>query len=149
MNTAPYVVGSQTSKAAALSIASHLSPMRAKVFEAILNNPRGEGATCDEIEMLTGLKHQSASPRLRELEKLGLVRESGKTRKTSTNHEAIVWEWTGVFPDSVQLSIFGGKPSKKTPTKSQKKQAAARLRATFNTLGADPNILSVVEWLES
>lgn len=51
---------------------------------------RRGGATCDELEAATGLRHQTCSPRLTELRRMGLIREGG-ARKTRSGRWATVW----------------------------------------------------------
>ena len=62
----------------------------------LLCSLRSHGATCDEIEERTGMKHQTVGPRLLELRKLGLVvaaLHDGKAveRKTRGGRKATVW----------------------------------------------------------
>jgi hypothetical protein len=54
------------------------------------------GATDDEIEIATGLSHQNASARRRELVLRGALKPSGLRRRTRTGRTAAVWvEGTG------------------------------------------------------
>lgn len=48
--------------------------------------------TCDEVEIVTGLKHQTASARIRELALKGLIKDSGKRRLTRSGRKAVVYE---------------------------------------------------------
>jgi hypothetical protein len=51
---------------------AYFGPIRAKILDAILD--AGEnGATCDEIEIATGLKHQTCSAQITFLKSEGLV----------------------------------------------------------------------------
>jgi len=52
---------------------------------ALIQAAGAQGLTCDEIEVSTGLPHQSASARCSELKKAGKVRERGwrQTRRGS------------------------------------------------------------------
>ena len=87
----PYVVSSSTSRAAADSVKDELPRLEAEVLAAI--RARGEhGATDDEIEQATGLRHQTASARRRGLvlKKL-IVADGDKTRKTRSGRAAQVW----------------------------------------------------------
>jgi len=79
-----------TSKAAAESIAAHVPTLQEKVFDEI-EGWGAYGATDDEIEVSLELTHQTASARRRELVKAGKVIDSGRTRKTRSGCQAIVW----------------------------------------------------------
>lgn len=63
-STAPYVRGSETSRAAAKQIEKHLSRIAAYVLAHIRSHI---DLTCDEFEAITEMKHQTASARFREL----------------------------------------------------------------------------------
>lgn len=52
----------------------------------------GTGATCEEVETATGLKHQTAAAQIRHLTEAGLVRASAGRRPTQSGRSAIVWE---------------------------------------------------------
>jgi hypothetical protein len=56
---------------AARSLDKILGKLQAEVLNHVRSVP--EGATCDEIEIALGLKHQTASARLNDLMKLGRV----------------------------------------------------------------------------
>jgi len=75
---APFVVGSDTSEAAAHSIESNLGRLESLVLSHICK----QQATDDELEVLTGLTHQSCSARRRGLVLKGRIRDSGKRRRT-------------------------------------------------------------------
>ena len=67
-----------------------VSGLRAKVFRYI----RGEGfagATCDEIEEALDMRHQTASPRVRELVLMGAIEDSGHRRRTRSGSTARVY----------------------------------------------------------
>jgi hypothetical protein len=82
--------GGDTSRAAAESIRPHVSPLQALVLARIARRPR-MGATCEEIEELTGLRHQTASARICELKERGRLEDSGLRRPTRSGRSAIVW----------------------------------------------------------
>ena len=85
-----------TSVAAKVAIAPSAAKQRARVFLYILN--QGEaGATLNEIEAALGLAGNTVRPRRLELEKKGLVKDSGKRRPTPSGRAAIVW----VVPENV------------------------------------------------
>ena len=50
------------------------------------------GCTCDEVETLLQFSHQTASARIRDLSKGGLLVDSGLRRKTRTGRSATVWK---------------------------------------------------------
>ena len=53
---------------------------------------RGEfGLTDDELEVMSAMRHQTASARRRGLVLKGLVRDSGQRRPTRSGSMAIVW----------------------------------------------------------
>ena len=87
---APYVVGSATSKAAAKSIVKKVPALVSQVFaEVYAQGPHG--ATCDELEVALGLKHQTCSARVRDLAKAGSIVNSGKKRPTRSGRDAVVY----------------------------------------------------------
>lgn len=88
--TAPYVVGSDTSKAAAESIVPELPRLEALVYAFILNSGT-DGATSDEIEYGMQMAHQTISARVRGLVLKGRVKDSGARRKTRSGRKATVW----------------------------------------------------------
>ena len=102
---APYS-DQDTSKEAAESIEPHLARMEKQVLDEIRlfsmkytdqNMTTGEvttgclGRTDEEIEDATGLKHQTASARRRELVLKGLVEHTGEYRRTRSGRRAKVW----------------------------------------------------------
>ena len=50
-----------------------------------------KGATCEELEKATGLKHQTCSARLRDLYLAGAIERTGTLRPTSSGRMAAVW----------------------------------------------------------
>lgn len=82
---------------AATSIAAHKSltrpvskELRKTVFKAILYSDMN-GMTIEEIANETGIKLQTVCARRNELDKKGLVIDSGNRRKTSSGRSAKVW----------------------------------------------------------
>ena len=63
--TPPHVSNSETSLEAAESIKPTVSKLRGEVLKCIKEMP--SGLTCDQIEMILGLSHQTCSPRIGEL----------------------------------------------------------------------------------
>lgn len=96
---APAQGHSATSKAAAASV-SRLGA-RERVLAAVRKagkpylNPEPFGcvfgATDEEIAEATGMNPSSARPRRVELQRDGLIMDSGYTRKTKSNRAAVVW----------------------------------------------------------
>lgn len=80
-----------TSLSAGDSISGAAASLRALVLQTITVTG---GATCDEVEALTGMKHQTASARVRELAKGGEIVDSGARRETRSGCAAIVWRAT-------------------------------------------------------
>ena len=78
----PFVDGSDTSRAAATSIGSG-ERAKIRVMQAMRDCGKN-GATCEEIELLLGMRHQTTSARIRELTKIGLVVDTG-LRRTNTS----------------------------------------------------------------
>lgn len=88
---APYASGSDTSQAAAESMADHLSRLERTVLN-LIRAFDDHGLTCDELEEKTGLAHTTASARIHALHhKLGLIRDSGVRRKTRSGRFAVAW----------------------------------------------------------
>lgn len=83
-----FVRDSDTSKAAAESIGA--SKMRDAALGKISDSGR-EGMTSDELEVATGMRHQTASARIRELAMAGKVIDSGFRRRTRSGRTATVW----------------------------------------------------------
>ncbi len=81
--------GTDTSEAAAESIRERAPLLRQRVLNHIAAQP--EGATCDEVEVATGLPHQTASARINELHRAGLIVDSGERRRTRSGRTAKVW----------------------------------------------------------
>ena len=82
--------GVATSNAAAASVQPEAARLRALVLNAIRSFGT-RGATCDEVEYSTGLKHQTASARVNELRNLAIIVDSGNKRPTRSGRKAIVW----------------------------------------------------------
>jgi len=80
----------RTSRAAADAIEPR-RPTLQKIVFGFIKSQRTFGATDEEMEAGTGLKHQTASPRRRELALMGAVYDSGRKRKTSSGCAATVW----------------------------------------------------------
>lgn len=77
-----------TSKDAAESVRETYPKTQKKVLDLLREAPR----SCDEIEQLTGLSHQSASSAIRKLTKAGVLIDSRKTSLTRSGRRAIQWK---------------------------------------------------------
>ena len=91
---APYVRGSDTSKAAADSITPVSGRLRQAVFAHVQASGR-YGCTDDEIEVALGLIHQTVSARRRELVQSLHVVDSETRRRTRSGRTATVWVLRG------------------------------------------------------
>lgn len=85
----PYQRHSVTSLQAAVLAEPLVNALQAKVFAQI---KLCGGATDEELQVALGLNPSTQRPRRIELVEKGLVRDSGKTRKTAANRNAVVWE---------------------------------------------------------
>lgn len=86
----PHTRHSRTSRLAAIQIAKPSKTLRDKVHAYLKARP--EGATDEEISIDLELQSDTARPRRRELQISGVVIDSGLTRKTTSNREAVVWK---------------------------------------------------------
>ncbi len=91
---APFVSGSSTSHDAALAIAPVAGKQAARVL-AFLRNRGAHGATRAEIASALNLGAQSVAPRVLELFKSGLARETTATRDTASGRAAAIIVATG------------------------------------------------------
>ena len=66
-----YVATSDTSYDAAISLRSDLNAIRSRVLHLVQAAP--DGITCERLEAISGLKHQTASARLKELQDRGQI----------------------------------------------------------------------------
>jgi hypothetical protein len=89
----PFVAISATSRLAAESMLGHLGDLQRLVYETILASPGG--MTSDDVELELGMKHQTISPRIRELFLARVLIKDGR-RLTSSGRSAAVFkvgEW--------------------------------------------------------
>lgn len=89
-DTAPYVSGSDTSRAAADSLTDDLGRLEALVYK-LIGSSGLQGRTDDELEVSTQLAHQTISARRRTLVLKGHVCDSGHRRRTRSGRQAVVW----------------------------------------------------------
>jgi hypothetical protein len=98
---APFVRSSDTSRAAARFIEPRLGRLEKVVYDYIKAQP--DGATCEDVEKATGMKHQTASARISGIgdgskkhpEKYPgkkLIYDTGQTRQTDSGIPASVWK---------------------------------------------------------
>lgn len=105
---APYVKGSDTSLEAAEEAVSFSASLREQILDHI-QKLGGAGATCDEVEVSFGLRHQTASARIRELVQVGSLKDSGARRKTRSGRGAVVWvrdDGTDPRPETPNLDAW-------------------------------------------
>jgi hypothetical protein len=86
----PFVLESDTSVAAAVSLIPDLGRLEERVYGHI-DRSLDRGCTDDELEVMTGLSHQTTSARRRTLVLKGLVQDSGRRRTTRSGRKATVW----------------------------------------------------------
>lgn len=79
-----------TSDVAADRIAGHAAKQRADVL-AVIVKAGALGATDAEIELATGIRAQSVSPRRGELRTQGVIVDSARRRPTPRGRQAVVW----------------------------------------------------------
>ena len=83
----PYVFGSRTSQEAAVSIEPTAGTLRAKVLDYLR-----KGRDTDEgIQFALNMNPSTERPRRIELQKAGLVVDSGDRWTTASGRKAVVW----------------------------------------------------------
>lgn len=137
---APYVVGSDTSYAAAASVLDKLNRLERIVFDKI-NDAGSHGCTDDELEGMTGLSHQTVSARRRTLVLKELIVDSGKRRLTSSGRKAAVWVRSnrpGVNLEKTPLK----------PTSQEAQIAVAELSDLYKRTGQIPSayVIKLMKW---
>ena len=80
-----------TSKAANASIAHRKGTDCSRIMGTLRLVRNKRGATCEELEGILGMKHQTCSARLRDLAILGAIERTGTLRPTSSGRMAAVW----------------------------------------------------------
>lgn len=80
---------SPTSLEAAQAILPKAGTLRRKVLDYIA--AQADGATDQEIQQALGMDPSTERPRRVELQRAGLVCDSGKTRRTASGRNAVVW----------------------------------------------------------
>lgn len=84
---------SDTSAAAARGYAPRAPHARKRVYDAIVHST---GLTDDELQVRLRMNPSTERPRRIELQNAGCVEDSGRTRKTRSGMQAVVWIATGV-----------------------------------------------------
>ena len=85
----PFVAGSRTSREAAASVIPSTPNLRARVLTLLRRTPAG--LTDEEIQTVLGMNPSTQRPRRIELERMGLVFDSGRRRATQSGRMATVW----------------------------------------------------------
>ena len=78
------------SRAAYESVKAHIPTIQGQILSLLLMGPK----TCDEMEVILDMPHQTVSACITGLKKAGAVRDSGKRRPTRTGRKAAVLEIT-------------------------------------------------------
>jgi hypothetical protein len=84
----PGTNGSDTSTAAAASVAGKISDMHSQILSEVFE---AGGRTCEEVELALGMRHQTATARIRELVLLKRLVDSGDRRNTKSGRKARVY----------------------------------------------------------
>lgn len=71
--------------------ADSVKPVLGHLEKVCLQYLEAKPSTCEEIELFTGLPHQTASARVRCLVLKNMIADSGITRPTKSGRQAIVW----------------------------------------------------------
>jgi predicted transcriptional regulator len=95
----------RTSREAKESLDENITSLRAAVLELIRESGQN-GVTCEELESVLAMKHQTASARIRDLAKAGRIMDSGMRRKTSSGRAAIVWVLSEYFWPNTQGTLL-------------------------------------------
>lgn len=79
-----------TSIAAAAALAPKLGRLQ-RLAEGAIRDAGLHGLTADEVAARLGMDRWSIQPRISELRRKGLIRDSGRRRPNATGKQAIVW----------------------------------------------------------
>lgn len=92
----PQVMGGQpdyplqdTSREAFIASKERKGKTQERIYKLIMNARHGK--TDDELEVLTGILHQTLGPARGQLAKNGWIKDSGEKRTTRNGRKAIVW----------------------------------------------------------
>ncbi len=86
----PYQRHSDTSRTAAVAVEPKAGTLRAIVL-AWLRNRGDDGGTDEEMQVGIPMDGNTQRPRRRELQKTGMIRDSGNTRRTTSGKTSVVW----------------------------------------------------------
>lgn len=100
----PHQRHSTTSRQAAILATPRTGKDRDRVHAYLKARP--EGATDEEIQIDLHLQSDTERPRRRELQQDGLVVDSGRTRKTTHNRQAVIWKAIEPERDPEQTRMF-------------------------------------------
>ena len=89
-----------TSRAAWESVQAALPAIDRRILSAIRQS---QGATCDAVERLTKLTHQTVSAQVRHMVEGGLLCDSGRRDWTRSGRRAIVWHVAPYEPQGAKL----------------------------------------------
>jgi hypothetical protein len=85
---------SETSRAAALAMYGKVSELQRTILDWVGASP--DGLTDEQIQEVSGMSPNTQRPRRVECVRKGLLRDSGRMRKTRSGRMAVVW---GAVPD--------------------------------------------------
>jgi hypothetical protein len=85
----PHQKHSATSEAAAVSVQQRIGPLHKKILNYLEQNP--VGATDEQLMEQLDMGGNTLRPRRRELQLMGRIGDSGKTRLTRSGRNAVVW----------------------------------------------------------
>lgn len=139
----PPYADTDTSFAAAESVAEDASAKRARVYAIIASAP----TTCDAIEAVTGWPHQTVSARIWELhDKQKRITDSGERRVTRHARWAIVWRV--VDEQNPWKAIV--RPTR--PPIETLRWGATAMRRVLTTLGeayVGDGFVAVLKWIDA
>jgi hypothetical protein len=67
------------------------APYLRRIIETYIKRRKWHGATCDEVEVALGMRHQTASARFTELKAAGHIFKDGRRRETRSGRTADVY----------------------------------------------------------
>jgi hypothetical protein len=139
----PPYANTDTSFAAAESVAEDASAKRARVFAIIAAGP----TTCDAIEAVTGWPHQTVSARVWELhDKQKRIVDGGQRRLTRNKRWAIVWRVVDDEHPWVPIKRAARPPIEKLRWGAT---AMRRIATTFGREYVGEGFIAIMEWVES
>lgn len=128
MSRAPSVAHSDTSRQAAESIEQHLGPIENQIF-SVIERADTLGCTTDELEIVLGMAHQTASARVVGLRTKHKIMDSGLRRRTRGGRLAVVWVVGHDYAPS-------GAPNDKLASRPSAKEIGVAIREISSLLKA-------------